>query len=132
MTNSKKKLILNSEYYSADTYLPEEENVKSIYIRVLIQLVIIFIIFGVLIFTYKYFMKNYYENISLWLMDSKVTTLIKDEKAVIVQREPIIIREELSIVKVKEKNVPNAKVISTPKELTAEYIKLVEDSLGNY
>jgi len=51
MSNSKKKLILNSDYYSANTYALEEKT-KTISIQILLKLILTVIIFVVTILIY--------------------------------------------------------------------------------
>jgi hypothetical protein len=133
MSNIKNELILNPDYYSADMYVDEEEKQQSIYIRVFIQLFVVFIVFSILIFSYNYFMKNYYEEVHFWKIEAKVKQVVEKE------RTPIAIREEP--IEHKVKNEKRVQVISVSEvkpqivqheELTDEYIKLVEQSLGNY
>jgi len=133
---TKSKLILNPDYYSAGTYMETEENAKSIYLRVFIQLLIITMAFSALILGYKYIMKHHYNDISLWLREDKV--LVKNEEV------PIVIREESIITKIEEKKVlisPLVSAVNSPiikvkvvqsQEITDEYMKLMQDSLGNY
>ena len=135
MSITKSKLMLNPNDYSADSYIEEEENQKPIYIRLLIQLFMITVILGILIFSYQYFMKNYYETAYSWMMEDKVSSVVKKENIATAIGE----EDELLNVEVEKKEV--VKVSLTPKveplavesqELTDEYIKLVEQSMGKY
>jgi hypothetical protein len=130
MSKTTNELILNPDFYSANSYIEQEENAKPIYVRVFIQLLIMLTLLGVLIFSYKYFMQNYYEEIRLWIIEDTVSTHTVKKESII----PKIIE-----VKVEKKNI--VKVFTQTKaeipivqhqELSDEYIKLVEQSLGNY
>jgi hypothetical protein len=133
---AKNDLILNPDFYSADAYIEQEENQKPIYIRVFIQLLIIFMIFGALIFSYKYFMKNYYTEVYLWVMEDKVNLMVENKRsAIVIREEP----EEIIEVKVENKKIVKISFIEEAKPeiiqhqvLTDEYLKLVEQSLVNY
>jgi hypothetical protein len=131
MTEDRSELILNPEDYSADMYMEENENPKSIYLRVLMQLLLITIIFGALIFSYKYIMKNYYDDIHLWMTEKKV--------AIVIREEAVMPKVELEIKKIEKKKIVKVPLVAKLKpqvvqhqELSDEYIKLVEQSLVNY
>jgi hypothetical protein len=139
MTKDKSELILNPEYYSADMYMEENENPKSIYLRVLMQLLLITIIFGALIFSYKYIMKNYYDDIRLWMTEDKVSVVKKEKVPIVIREEPVMPKVELAIIKVEKKKTVKVPLVTKVKpqvvkhqELSDEYIKLVEQSLVNY
>ncbi|CAA6819917.1 MAG: Unknown protein [uncultured Sulfurovum sp.] len=145
MNELKSELVLNPEYYSADVYMEEEENKKSIYLSVFIQLLMVSIILALLIFGYKYIMKNHYDDIDLWMMETKASMLGVKEKVPVVMGKEVVVSTEaiISTVEAKAEVVKknSMQVSSTPKviaptvqpqELSNEYIKLVEKSLGNY
>lgn len=138
MSDRKSEFILNPEYYSIDTYI-EEENTEPIYLRVLIQLSTIFIIFGILFFAYKYIMKNYYDDICLWIAEDKVSAVVQKAQAPRIIREKVVVSKIEVGIKVEKKKivkVPLSNKVKTPpveyQELSDEYIKLVEQSLVNY
>jgi len=76
MNSTSNKLILNSDYYSANTYTLKEKT-KTISIQILFKLIIIFIIFGISIFLYIHYIKNNSSAINLWIADVKQTVLFE-------------------------------------------------------
>jgi hypothetical protein len=141
MTKNKSELILNPEYYSADSYVEEID--EDISIKTIMKLLKIITIVSVLILGYTYFIKNNLITISAWFSEVKQIVLFENKKI-----QPLIIREEPSISKVEVKvktqkvllvsSIPKVKpqIIKPkavqPKELTDEYLRLVQKSLVNY
>ena len=148
------KPILDPDYYSASTYVEQENN--SSYVRLFVQILIAGLIIVGAVLLYKYLNKNnYFEStkdftvkIPTVLSDKETTRSIVREEAVEVTETKV--RDVAPIVKVVEIEKKEAiKVYAAPKrvekvttpikpqvassnELSDEYIKLVKESLGNY
>ena len=150
MPNSENMHILNPDYYSAAVY-ETDENTKPIFLKVLIQLAFLVIIFSALFFSYKLILKNDFFSLDFFLETevnvkkmpserilsveniSKKEIIIREEEEVIVS-EPVTVKKDLAKVQVLEKKKIESK--SVPKSenniiLTDEYINLVKSSLGN-
>lgn len=145
MTNYKSNLTFNPDYYSAE--IEQEELVEErVSLNIVMKLLVAMVIFGTVVF----FIKHNFTAIGLWLSKVEKIVLFENEN-----KSPIIIREEEpplnEIVfsapkeaKLKEEQVSTVKKIKKKvgenvkskaldnRELTDEYIKLVEQSLGKY
>ncbi len=138
---TKNKLILNPDDYSADAYMLEETeedktNISMKAVKAVMKLLMIIVIVGALVFVYTHYIQNNFRTISTWLTNQKEFLFPR-------MREPVVIREEISVSEKVKKIIPviNMKkdtAIDTPPssvkkdDLSDEYIKLMQESLGNY
>ena len=135
---TKNKLILNTDYYSAHVYMLEEtkEDKKMISLKVVMKLLMTIIITGALLLVYNYYIKNNFRTISTWLTNKKELLFPETKEAIIIREEMSVsekVERILPVIKIK-KEVPS--VVTPPavksNELSDEYIKLMQESLGNY
>jgi hypothetical protein len=135
---TKSKLTLNPDYYSAHAYMvgETEEDKTMIPIKTIMKVLMTILIIGALVLVYNYYIKNNYTKISTWLTNQKELFFPEMKTA-------IIIREEISVSAKVKKIVPVIKIkkdastvvpsgSSKHNELSDEYIKLMQKSLGNY
>ena len=137
MIKDKSEFLLDTEYYGAYEYEVEEEAKDRIPLVKIVKPLMVMFIIGILIFVYIYYIRNNLREISAWLSNVKQVILLEEKKV-------IRIREEVYVDKVKKEKIVSNKEIKKEKskdikptpsnnnELTDEYLKLVEKSLGNY
>jgi len=155
MSDSKNRLILNPDYYSAETY-ENDENEKPIFQTVLMQLAFLLVIFAALFFTYSFIIKHNLISLSSFIPDSILSNQESTNRhEIIIREEPIeievpvnkvepavIVPEKIEVKKKEIKKVEIQKEVEivTPKiienkynndDLTDEYINLIKKSLGN-
>ena len=135
---TKSKLILNPDYYSAYAYMAEEtEETKTILpIKAVMKLLTTIVIIGALVLVYNYYIKNNFTKISTW-MTNTTESLFPETKDVIIIREEMSVSEKVKkivpVMKIKkEVAIPISSSSVKNDELSDEYIKLMQDSLGNY
>lgn len=135
MTKNKSKLILDTDYYSAYETI-EGETEDRVSIVKIMKLLIPIVIIGTLVLVSTYYVKNNFTKISTWLTNKKEFLFPE-------MKEVIIIREEISVSKKVEKIVPVIKInketpivvaptVVKSNDLSDEYIKLMQESLGKY
>ncbi|CAA6811362.1 MAG: Unknown protein [uncultured Sulfurovum sp.] len=146
MDNTDSTALLNPDYYSASTYVEQEGNTN--YLRILVKVLIAGLIIVGVVLLYKYLSKNNYFEFSKDFtpktpivreepMEVKVTK-VKDV-ALIVEVVKVVDVEKREVVKVysapkvlQKVTLPIKPKVATSNELSEEYIKLVQESLGNY
>ena len=143
MTKYKNKLMLDADYYGADTYmLGEDVNTSSL--RIMIKAFMIILILGVIIVGTTYFIKNNFQTISSGFYDVKKMLTFESRPPILIREEPEIIRkvvpitvpsEEMLIVEQINEVLSSSKVepkVMDSEVLSDEYTKLMQKSLGNY
>ena len=143
MTKYKNKLMLDADYYGADTYmLGEDVNTSSL--RIMIKEFMIILILGVIIVGTTYFIKNNFQTISSGFYDVKKMLIFESRPPILIREEPKIIRkvvpitvpsEEMLIVEQINEVLSSSKVepkVMDSEVLSDEYTKLMQKSLGNY
>ena len=143
MTKYKNKLMLDADYYGADTYmLGEDVNTSSL--RIMIKAFMIILILGVIIVGTTYFIKNNFQTISSGFYDVKKMLTFESRPPILIREEPKIIRkvvpitvpsEEMLIVEQINEVLSSSKVepkVMDSEVLSDEYTKLMQKSLGNY
>lgn len=143
MTKYKNKLMLDADYYGADTYmLGEDVNTSSL--RIMIKAFMIILILGVIILGTTYFIKNNFQTISSGFYDVKKMLTFESRPPILIREEPEIIRkvvpitvpsEEILIVEQINEVLSSSKVepkVMDSEVLSDEYTKLMQKSLGNY
>ncbi len=138
--------MLNPDYYSADLYVENQEESSVSLIKSFVTLLVL----GVFILVYTYYVKNNISAISSWLSEVKEIVLFKNEK--VINEKVINIKKDSKITEIVEQinkiiqpvestqvnqNQPETVKKNKPKQgedkvLTAEYLKLMKESLGNY
>ncbi|CAA6800192.1 MAG: Unknown protein [uncultured Sulfurovum sp.] len=121
MSKNRNALSLDSDYYSAGAY-EEIEKEQPVYR----QLFMVLMLIVVSIFSYNYFINTYFSTNNSSTISSEVMEV--EPIAVAKEKKPFfLIREEAQpiVVSVKDKMLQDD-------TLSDEYIKLVQESLGNY
>ncbi|CAA6819286.1 MAG: Unknown protein [uncultured Sulfurovum sp.] len=112
--STKTKLLLDTNYYSADVYQKENKSLKPIVKKLFIMV----IIFTLMTAAYSYFIKNNLNKIHPLWVKVKSIVLLEEEKTVLVKRELVQVKTEAKVM--------------TNNELSENYVKRVQESLGNY
>jgi len=150
MAKFENMLKVDPDYYSAGTY-EEEDRRPPIFVKVLVQVTTILVLFVALFFTYKFMEKrdlfsfNFLESSEIKQKPIEQRVIDKKESVFSVTREEEIKRVTQAVIsQLKEKqnlvvtpsivtskrNESKSKVDSSDR-LTQEYIELVKKSLGN-
>jgi len=155
MSDSKDMLILNPDYYSAETS-EDDENAKPMFKTVLMQLAFLLVIFAALFFAYSFIIKHNLVSLNSFIPDSMLSNKESiNRHEIVIREEPIeievpvnkvesavIVPEKIEEKKKEIKKVEVKKEVEsvTPKiienkynndDLTDEYINLIKKSLGN-